>query len=196
MARPKSFDVEEALEQAMLLFWHKGYKATSMRELLSRMNISRQSLYDTFGDKRKLFIRALAHYDQKLQALLAPLYSPDASLEAIREHFLLFVNEIAVVPELGACLMANAALELGVADKEVTEKIEAYFKKVEFLMNRAVANAIERKDIAAHHTPESVTRLFITIWFGLGIRARTGAPKEELISVMDTAFFSILGCQS
>ena len=51
VARPKSFDQDRILEQAMHLFWEKGFEATSIQDLVDHLGVNRQSLYDTFGDK-------------------------------------------------------------------------------------------------------------------------------------------------
>jgi len=59
MARPREFDLNEALQAAMLLFWERGYEATSIDDLLQQMGINRASLYGTFGQKRELFLKAL-----------------------------------------------------------------------------------------------------------------------------------------
>jgi len=62
IARPKAFDREKALMQALQLFWRKGYSATSVEDLSSALHLSRSSLYATFGDKRTLFLAALRLY--------------------------------------------------------------------------------------------------------------------------------------
>ena len=62
MARPKQFDRDEALERAMAVFWRRGYEGTSVRDLVEHMGINRGSLYDTFGDKRTLFLAAVDRY--------------------------------------------------------------------------------------------------------------------------------------
>jgi len=68
MARAKEFDREKVLERAMHVFWARGYEATSLPELLDAMQIGRQSMYDTFGDKRALFIAALDRYIDRSEA--------------------------------------------------------------------------------------------------------------------------------
>ena len=62
MARSKEFDPERALDKAMHLCWRAGYENTSLEALMHEMGIAKQSLYDTFGDKRSLYLRALVHY--------------------------------------------------------------------------------------------------------------------------------------
>ena len=64
MARSKEFDEKQALRKAMELFWQQGYEKTSMQELVDYMGIHRRSIYDTFGDKRTLFLSALSYYEE------------------------------------------------------------------------------------------------------------------------------------
>src|SRR5260221_5887730 len=98
MARPREFDRDEVLERAMSVFWSKGFTATSTSDLVEAMQIGRQSMYDSFGDKRALYLEALAHYQQQsvtahiarlrlgktalagIEAMLAGPASPDKSL--------------------------------------------------------------------------------------------------------------------
>src|SRR6185369_6883576 len=86
VARVKEFDRDGALDKAMCVFWTKGYEATSLGDLLSAMGIARQSLYDTFGDKRALFGEALARYQQSRgDSLRAVLDGAPSVRRAIRE---------------------------------------------------------------------------------------------------------------
>ena len=62
MARKKEFDPDQALAKAMAVFWRLGYENASLELLLREMGIAKQSLYDTFGDKRGLYMKALAYY--------------------------------------------------------------------------------------------------------------------------------------
>ncbi len=82
--RPREFDREEALGQAMDLFWSQGYEATGVADLCDRMGLGRQSLYNTYGDKESLFAEALEHYDRvQLQPMVDALESPGS---VIRER--------------------------------------------------------------------------------------------------------------
>jgi TetR/AcrR family transcriptional regulator, transcriptional repressor for nem operon len=89
VARPKEFDRDKALKRAMEVFWEHGYEATSTDQLLKAMGIGRQNLYDTFGDKRRLFLEALGLYaTEGTIAAREVLTSSGSALERI--HRLLF----------------------------------------------------------------------------------------------------------
>ena len=74
MARPKEFDPQLALGKAMNVFWSAGYEGASLDRLLKEMGISKQSLYDTFGDKRSLYLQALAYYRRQTNDGLRQLF--------------------------------------------------------------------------------------------------------------------------
>ena len=75
MARTKDFDENEALNKAIAIFWHKGYNGTSMQDLVEGLGISRSSLYDTYGDKHTLFIKALESYQNEASGKVCSIVS-------------------------------------------------------------------------------------------------------------------------
>src|SRR5882672_3691024 len=87
MARPREFDRNGAVERAMSVFWRNGYAATSTDDLLRAMNIGRQSMYGTFGDKHRLYLEALERYQRGRVAenirRLRSAASPLAGIEAL-----------------------------------------------------------------------------------------------------------------
>ncbi|TET85435.1 MAG: TetR/AcrR family transcriptional regulator, partial [Desulfobacteraceae bacterium] len=94
MAWKKQFDEEEVLHRAMKAFWSRGYAATSVQDLVRSMGINKGSIYDTYGNKRGLFIKALRLYNDKRKALLAGLERSGSSISAIRGLFQSRIDEI------------------------------------------------------------------------------------------------------
>jgi TetR/AcrR family transcriptional regulator, transcriptional repressor for nem operon len=140
MARPREFDFNQALQAAMLLFWERGYEATSVDDLLRRMKINRASLYGAFGEKRALFVQALKHYEKNFgyESLLerAKNGSPTKAVKELFEETIKTLRETPPAERRG-CLMQNAALELAPHDaaigrivRENTEKCHALFIQV------------------------------------------------------------------
>jgi AcrR family transcriptional regulator len=87
MGRPKEFDRGEVLERAMEVFWTHGFEVTSMSDLQRALGIGRQSLYDTFGDRKAIFDEALGHYVARSNARNDVLLEVDDGLEAVRNYF-------------------------------------------------------------------------------------------------------------
>ncbi|HTF67590.1 MAG TPA: TetR/AcrR family transcriptional regulator [Edaphobacter sp.] len=121
MARPKEFDQENALRRAVLLFSQQGFAATSTDELMRVMDIGRQSMYDTFGDKRALYLKALAMYvTESVQAINAELEKPGPALAAVRNALVAFAERNDLSSADG-CMGLNAVSEFGQRDVEVTQ---------------------------------------------------------------------------
>ncbi len=83
MARTKDFDEQEVLKKAVCLFWNKGYNATSMQDLVDQLGISRSSLYDTYGDKHTLYLKALEEYQQTNGGKLCSIVHESASAKEL-----------------------------------------------------------------------------------------------------------------
>ena len=124
MPRTKAFSPHEALSTAAQLFWDLGYEKTSLDTLMSRTGVARQSLYDTFGDKRSLYLQSLAHYRDTSQAALRRLF---ASGRPIRECFskvLLGIAAESKAAHLRGCLLLSANLE-----REAGERIDQVVRR-------------------------------------------------------------------
>ncbi|MBC7174342.1 MAG: TetR/AcrR family transcriptional regulator [Polyangiaceae bacterium] len=182
--RPRQFDREEALEKAMMLFWEKGFTATSMHDLLERMGISRQSLYNTFGDKRNLFLAALDHYKSKFTGRLwGTLSCPDASLPEIRMIF----ERVSLLAAPGgpkACMLASSCMEQGLIDDLVAGRARDAFEQLESLFERAIENAKRKGEVGDHVKSITAARLLANTLFGLGVLLRSGADEERVRDVV------------
>src|SRR5258705_13754725 len=93
MARPKEFDQEKALRKAIHLFSQQGFAASSTDELMRVMNVGRQSMYDTFGDKRALFLKALNMYvTENIHSITVELERPGSALSAVQNALVTFAD--------------------------------------------------------------------------------------------------------
>src|SRR5260370_34979521 len=120
MARPKEFDLERALHRAISVFAQKGFAATSTDELMRAMEVGRQSMYDTFGDKRALFLKALEVYvSENVRAMNVGLRAPGSALAAIRSALVHF-SERKDLSSTDGCMGINAICEFGMRDEDVT----------------------------------------------------------------------------
>lgn len=181
MPRAKAFDPELALDRAVELFWRFGYEGTSMAKLLEFMGISRQSLYDTYGDKHSLFLAAVDRYRANLQAQLREiLASEDSPLAGIRAVFAWISQAVVETPEHRSCMMANSALELGQRDPEVRERVAEHLRQVEDVFHSTLERARELGELEADCDTRALARFLTNAIHGLGILARGGAPMPVL----------------
>src|SRR5258708_20956753 len=108
MARPKEFDQEKALRKAIRLFSQQGFAATSTDDLMRVMEVGRQSMYDTFGDKRALFLKALELYvTESVHSINGELERPGSALAAVQNTLVTFGHRKHLSSPHG-CLGANA----------------------------------------------------------------------------------------
>jgi TetR/AcrR family transcriptional repressor of nem operon len=188
MARPKGFDTDAALVRAMELFWEQGYAATSMEQLVQTMGISRQSLYDTFGDKHRLFLAAMDSYCAMLDAaMLKPLRAPEAGLQALHDTGLAIIDFLLRYPKRRACLMANTTLELAPHDAEIAAKVQAHMSNMEAAFRHALGNAQTRGEVAACADADALAKYLVGMAHGLMVMAKSGADRATLTGIMATA---------
>jgi TetR/AcrR family transcriptional regulator, transcriptional repressor for nem operon len=193
MPRPKEFDREVAVERAMSVFWSKGYAATSTDDLLEAMKIGRQSMYDTFGDKRRLYVEALRRYQLESVAghikRLRSMASPLAGIEALVVGV---ISSDRTTREKG-CMGVGAICEFGNADAELAQ----LRVKSGGMLRKALAERLQDAQAAGEIGEtvdlERAARFVETTMFGLQVAARAG---ESTRSLRDMAAFAIAGLKS
>jgi TetR/AcrR family transcriptional repressor of nem operon len=186
MPRPKSFDEEAALDQAVQLFQERGYEGTSLSDLEARLGVGRQSLYNTFGDKQALFLKALAQYRQSVsEGPLGQLNAPGAGLAEIRAFFRASIKSLTTPGPRRTCLVANTILERGCQDTEALSSCNQARAGLERAFRQALAEAKRRGEIAKGVEVEAGAMLLVIQSYGLNVLARAGASAEELRRAVD-----------
>jgi AcrR family transcriptional regulator len=180
MARTKVFDPAKALEAAMDVFWNKGYEATSLDDLLSAMKIGRQSMYDTFGDKKQLYLAALGHYaDTGKDALRQRLAAGPSALEAIGAFLQDVARSDAGQRERG-CLAVNAVAEFGKADPDIYAFTERTQQVTERIFAEVLARARDAGELAQGIDLAAASHFIHTAIRGMRISAKAGASATQL----------------
>jgi TetR/AcrR family transcriptional repressor of nem operon len=181
MARPKSFDETVILDRAVELFWERGYEATSISDLEERLGVGRQSLYNTFGDKHQLFLKALERYTGlSAQGPIRHLLAPGAGLAGIRAYFEEQVVNGTVPGPRKACLVANTILERGPADGEALGQCNRARRAALEAFRGALRQAVKQGELPAGYDVESGALMMVTQMYGLAVMAKAGATPKEL----------------
>jgi TetR/AcrR family transcriptional repressor of nem operon len=184
MARNKEFDEKEALRRAMELFWRQGYEKTSMQDLVNYMGVHRRSIYDTFGDKHTLFIRALSHYVEEMDVRFKSNITPELTVkQAIRKVFEIVIHPTDKHPK--GCLTVNTAVELSLLDQEVAEKITETFIKTETLLFDLLKHGQEQGEIPEHYDIKGLSKFIHNSLVGIRVLAKTTNDKKELETIID-----------
>ncbi len=192
MTRTKAFDEDAALLRAMALFWEKGYAAASLAQLTACMGISRQSLYDTYGDKRGLFLKALDRYCAFVGGRLLPLLSGESpGLAEIKTAIAAVIDFLLAYPKPRACLMANSAMEVAPHDSTVAGKVAAFHRTLEAAFATALGNARARGEIANPTDPAILARYLVATVNGMAVAAKAGATRENLQQIATVALSAL-----
>ena len=187
MARPKEFQREQALEQAMNVFWTHGYEATSMTDLQKAMGIGRQSLYDTFGDKRQLFEDALAMYLAGADARNTRVLGANNGMQAIRSFFDSTVRGLTQQSPRRACLMFNTCVELAPHNKAVNKQLKKALKGMQSAFEGALLRAQDQGDLCRQAKPRELAVFLTTQLGGISVLAKTGSSHKDLKAAADLA---------
>jgi TetR/AcrR family transcriptional repressor of nem operon len=180
VARSKGFDPDQALKAAVDVFWRNGYEKTSLDDLMAGMNVGRQSLYDTFGDKRSLYFSALGEYRTATQEAMRRLF---ASGHPVRDCFSALLmgicNESRTDHERG-CLLLSANLERKADDKDVSALVRANQAEVEAIFEDALRAAQQSGDLAADKDPAALASFFLATIQGMRQAARAASNRTAL----------------
>jgi len=183
MARPKEFDQEKALREAVRVFSQQGFAATSTDELMRGMDVGRQSMYDTFGDKRALFLKALEMYVmESVQSINVELEKPGPALSAVRDALVTFAERDDLSSAEG-CMGLNAISEFGQRDAEVTRIIRTAARAQRQTLMRVLARAKEQGEVSSDADLESMADFFESTLAGIRMAAKAGKSRRALRNI-------------
>jgi TetR/AcrR family transcriptional regulator, transcriptional repressor for nem operon len=176
--RPRSFDVEAAVERAMEVFWSRGYHATALPDLLRATRLSRGSLYAAFGDKHSLFLRSLDRYIAdaltRMDVELAPRREP---IDGLRAYLAGYVDRTSGANGRRGCLLVATAMELAGQDAEVGRRIASFFKAMEARVAEALSRAKTAGKLADGVEPSSAARILVCFVEGLRVIGKTAPTR-------------------
>ena len=184
--RPRAYDPDQALAQAMSVFWDEGYAATSLDDLAAETGMNRPSLYAAFGDKRALYRRALQSYrDQAVAAINAVLRRDIPVRQAFRALYDLAVS-LYLQGEHGqrGCFLISTALAESVLDKDMRSLAADALNEFEAAFASCIRAARDRGELPRDADPVALASVASGVLYALSVRARTGAARDELDAII------------
>jgi TetR/AcrR family transcriptional regulator, transcriptional repressor for nem operon len=191
MARTKEFDPEAALQAAVKVFWRLGYERTSLEILMREMGISKQSLYDTFGDKRSLYFRAMRQYRKSTNDSLRGIFAGE---KPVRSGFVKIFNSMIAESKAQheqGCLLLSANLSRDLHDAEMAKFLRANQREVEKIFTDALTRAKARGEIATEKNPAALAKFFVATIQGMRALARLNHDRKELKHISRVAMASL-----
>lgn len=188
--RPRSFDVNVALDRALQVFWRHGFQGASLSDLTAAMGLSKPSLYAAFGDKETLYLKALERYaDLQIEAQLV-VFNTEADVRTALEKFLRAMAAALSDPKLpGGCFVVTGIADCGMRstppaiESALSKAVQASEARLRDHFLRAQRDTridpnLSAKDLAAFYT---------SVLAGLGVLAKAGAKQGKLNGIIDTA---------
>ncbi len=192
MARPREFDEEMALDAAVQRFWADGYGATSVRDLTESMGITGASLYNTFGDKRSLYRRALDRYvDRSFDDRVERFERRLPPREAIRAFFAEIIERSLADHQHKGCMLINSVTEVAPHDPEFQRVIAGILMEVEAFFRRCVERGQADRSISAHLPADVLARHLLAVLVGVRVIVRA-RPERDLLEGMVRPAMEIL----
>jgi TetR/AcrR family transcriptional regulator, transcriptional repressor for nem operon len=184
MGRLKEFDEAEAIDRAVDCFWARGYEATSVRDLAEHMGIGGASLYNAYGGKRALFVKALERYvDRSSRARIARLEATGQPRRAIDSFFAEIIDRSLKDRARKGCLLVNSALDVAPHDAEIGKVVGGYLDEIRAFFRRNIVAAQAASQAPAGIDADEVSGHLLGVLLGLRVLARTRPNREALEAV-------------
>ncbi len=187
VGRPRGFDVEEALDRALLVFWEHGYEGAGLAALTDAMGISTTSLYAAFGNKEKLFRQVLDRYSQGPGGYMTQALAEPTS-RGVATAILTGAIRSSTVPDgPHGCLGVQGALATGVAGRGARDLLVAWRTNGSAEVQTRFERAVREGELPAGTDPGLLARYVTSLAFGIAVQAASGVGREELQTMADAA---------
>jgi AcrR family transcriptional regulator len=190
IGRPREFDRETALQAAMLLFWRKGFAATSMNDLCDAMGIRSPSLYAAFGSKETLYLEAIEHYVRTVGPTIWDKLAATSARDGV-EKMLLAATES--LPETGPIPAGCMAVLGGVGDEwpaAVADVVKEVRSEMLGNLQSRLKTAVTEGELPAATNVDRLSRFYLSVFQGMALQARDGATSVELKGVAASAMLA------
>jgi AcrR family transcriptional regulator len=187
MGRPREFDMDQALDEAMEVFWRHGYEGATIAELTGAMGINPPSLYAAFGSKEGLLKAALDRYSQRRNECMAEILEAPTAREVV-ERLLLKLADLQTDPaNPPGCLLVAGGLACGVGSENIPFELAAHRAQSEDQLRERFVRAREEGDLAADSDPAALARYLSALIAGIGVLASAGTTREQLREIATVA---------
>jgi len=182
----KQFIPAEALNAAIRVFWARGYEAASLSELTAEMGIGKKSLYDTFGNKRELFLKALEAYSHaNIAELRAHLLNDGSPFENLKQMMQGWVERHSKPCSKG-CMLGNNMADFDTDDVEVAQALHRKIDGVERVFLETLEKAIQAGEISANINALNTARTLVCLSQGSALVGRVSEDSDRIQGAVNT----------
>ncbi|MEU3742690.1 MULTISPECIES: TetR/AcrR family transcriptional regulator [unclassified Streptomyces] len=187
MARPREFDEDRVITAAMDTFWRHGYEGTSTRALCDSTGLGPSSLYNTFGGKRQLYLRALQRYYETSTAEQVELLRGEGTAkDRLRAMMVHAVDADLDEADGRGCFAINAAVEIAGLDPAVKDAVRRNFDRVEEELRTVVTTGKRAGELRSTADARTVARRVQSTYYGLRVLARVQDDRQTLLDTVES----------
>ena len=187
IGRPRAFDMDQALDQALHVFWEKGYDGASVADLTEAMCINPPSLYAAFGNKEALFKKALDRYEAKRDQIMEEAFAAPTAREAVTRLLEGTAERLSDKCNPKGCLMVQGALSGGEECEAVKRELSSRRAGGEALIRKRLERAKKEGDLPPKVDAAALARFMATVMYGMAVQAAGGAAPKDLRAIVKTA---------
>lgn len=184
--RPRSFDRDQALEQAMEVFWKKGFEGASISDLTEAMGINPPSLYAAFGDKENLFLQAVDRYNTR-RGESCPYCDEPTAKGAVEKLLLYVADELCCNDHPRGCMMVMAAATSSSSSAQLQDALAKKRAASRANLKARIERGIKEGDVLPGTNAAELADFYSTIITGMSMLARDGASKKSLAATVENA---------
>jgi AcrR family transcriptional regulator len=188
--RPRVFDMDEALDKALEIFWKRGYEGASIAELTETLGINKPSLYAAFGNKEELFKKSLSRYVAGPVAFIQEAVNQPTAYEVARSFLIKAVEFFTDMKHPKGCLIVQAALSDSEGSQLVKDLLAKYRYSYEQLLAKRFGKAKKEGDLPDDANAETLAKFLSTLHQGMSIQVTSGTSKRELMQIVELALKS------
>ncbi|WP_016834784.1 TetR/AcrR family transcriptional regulator [Herbaspirillum lusitanum] len=186
--RPREFDIDAALDKAIVVFTEKGYYGASVSDLGTALGLTAGSIYKAFDDKRAVFIAALERYIAlRTERLRQALESARTGRERVRTLLALYAASSYDDDGRRGCLIVSSAVELAISDPEIAGRVAQSLDVHEKRLALFIRQGQEDGSVPAHVEAAATARLLLCVMQGMRVIGKTGRSKKEMNGLIDKA---------
>lgn len=185
--RPLSFDRDEALRKAMILFWTHGYEATSLADITATLGIKPSSVYTAFGDKKSLFLDAVRLYLSGPVTFETIVDGAASAHEAASELLRVAAMGFTGTDTPPGCLLASAAASCSEDAADVKEALSSIRQSMQGRLRQKIVQSMQSGELPSDTNADALAAMTMAVIQGMSTLARDGAVRETLIGVADMA---------
>jgi len=187
MGRPREFDAETALDQAMEVFWRHGYEGATIAQLTEAMGINPPSLYACFGNKEGLLKAALDRYTKLRNVWMDEVVAAPTARE-VADRMLMGIADKQTDPaNPPGCLLVQGGVACGTGSENVPFELAARRAENENQLRDRFIRAKAEGDLKESTDPAALARYISAVSVGMGVMASSGSDREALRQVADVA---------